>query len=139
MSTYLVAFVICDFKTMTDYTKTNNISVSVIAAEDKLPQVSRLSYDGNDPNDNVKTLEHSLVKISPFQQSLTPKKQVGPQLLTKMSLDLTFSKIFSTKIFLNSFFLLSIYDKAISHTGNTEIHNPGRIRSSHRRQYHRVL
>ena len=42
MSTYLVAFVICDFKTMTDYTKTNNISVSVIAAEDKLPQVSRL-------------------------------------------------------------------------------------------------
>ena len=29
MSTYLVAFVICDFKTKEEFTKTNNISVKV--------------------------------------------------------------------------------------------------------------
>ena len=38
MSTYLVAFVICDFKTKQEFTKTNNISVKVAVAEDKLEQ-----------------------------------------------------------------------------------------------------
>ena len=38
MSTYLLAFVICDFKKETKFTPTNNISVSVIAAENKIDQ-----------------------------------------------------------------------------------------------------
>ena len=38
MSTYLVAFVICDFKTKHEFTKTNNITVKVAVAEDKLEQ-----------------------------------------------------------------------------------------------------
>ena len=38
MSTYLVAFVICDFKTKQEFTKTNNITVKVAVAEDKLEQ-----------------------------------------------------------------------------------------------------
>ena len=38
MSTYLLAFVICDFKKMTKMTPTNNISVSVIAAPGKIDQ-----------------------------------------------------------------------------------------------------
>ena len=38
MSTYLVAFVICDFGQSSEQTVTNNITVSVIAAEDKLDQ-----------------------------------------------------------------------------------------------------
>ena len=38
MSTYLVAFVVCDFSLKSEQTKTNNITVSVIAAKDKLDQ-----------------------------------------------------------------------------------------------------
>ena len=38
MSTYLVAFVVCDFDTKAEQTKTNNITVSVIVAQDKLDQ-----------------------------------------------------------------------------------------------------
>ena len=38
MSTYLVAFVICDFGQNSEQTGTNNITVSVIAAKDKLAQ-----------------------------------------------------------------------------------------------------
>ena len=38
MSTYLVAFVICDFKTKQELTKTNNITVKVAVAEEKLDQ-----------------------------------------------------------------------------------------------------
>ena len=38
MSTYLLAFVICDFKKVTKLTPTNNISVSVIAAPGKIDQ-----------------------------------------------------------------------------------------------------
>ena len=38
MSTYLVAFVICDFAVRSEQTVTNNITVSVIAAQDKLDQ-----------------------------------------------------------------------------------------------------
>ena len=38
MSTYLLAFVVCDFKVATKHTPTNNISVSVIAAENKIDQ-----------------------------------------------------------------------------------------------------
>ena len=38
MSTYLVAFVICDFALNSEQTVTNNITVSVIAAQDKLDQ-----------------------------------------------------------------------------------------------------
>ena len=38
MSTYLLAFVICDFKKVTGQTPTNNISVSVIAAPGKIDQ-----------------------------------------------------------------------------------------------------
>jgi len=38
MSTYLVAFVVCDFDTKAEQTKTNNITVSVIVAKDKLDQ-----------------------------------------------------------------------------------------------------
>jgi len=38
MSTYLVAFVICDFETVSEQTRTNNISVSVIASKDKIDQ-----------------------------------------------------------------------------------------------------
>ena len=38
MSTYLLAFVICDFKKVTKQTPTNNISVSVIAAPGKIDQ-----------------------------------------------------------------------------------------------------
>ena len=38
MSTYLVAFVICDFAFNSEQTVTNNITVSVIAARDKLDQ-----------------------------------------------------------------------------------------------------
>lgn len=37
MSTYLVAFVVCDFKRVSELTK-RNISVSVYAAETMLPQ-----------------------------------------------------------------------------------------------------
>ena len=40
MSTYLVAFVICDFKTREELTKTNNITVKVAVAEDKLEQAT---------------------------------------------------------------------------------------------------
>jgi len=38
MSTYLVAFVICDFALSSEQTPTHNITVSVIAAKDKLDQ-----------------------------------------------------------------------------------------------------
>ena len=38
MSTYLLAFVICDFSVETKRTPTNNINVSVIAAPDKIDQ-----------------------------------------------------------------------------------------------------
>ena len=38
MSTYLLAFVVCDFASTSEQTKTNNITVSVIAAKDKLDQ-----------------------------------------------------------------------------------------------------
>ena len=38
MSTYLVAFVVCDFVSNSEQTKTNNITVSVIAAKEKLDQ-----------------------------------------------------------------------------------------------------
>merc|ERR1719205_72229 len=38
MSTYLVAFVICDFALSSEQTVTNNITVSVITAQDKLDQ-----------------------------------------------------------------------------------------------------
>lgn len=38
MSTYLLAFVICDFGQKTMQTPTNNISVSVIAAQNKIDQ-----------------------------------------------------------------------------------------------------
>lgn len=38
MSTYLVAFVICDFNKVTEQTRANNISVSVIASVDKIDQ-----------------------------------------------------------------------------------------------------
>ena len=38
MSTYLVAFVICDFGKMTEKTVTNKINVSVAASADKLDQ-----------------------------------------------------------------------------------------------------
>lgn len=37
MSTYLVAFVVCDFKKISELTK-KNVSVSVYAAEHMLPQ-----------------------------------------------------------------------------------------------------
>ena len=40
MSTYLLAFVICDFDLKTKQTPTNNISVSVIASKDKIDQVT---------------------------------------------------------------------------------------------------
>ena len=40
MSTYLLAFVICDFDLKTKQTPTNNISVSVIASNDKIDQTS---------------------------------------------------------------------------------------------------
>ena len=40
MSTYLLAFVICDFKKVTKLTPTNNISVSVIAAPGKIDQTA---------------------------------------------------------------------------------------------------
>ena len=40
MSTYLLAFVICDFSKETKFTPTNNISVSVIAAKNKISQTS---------------------------------------------------------------------------------------------------
>ena len=40
MSTYLLAFVICDFDLKTKQTPTNNISVSVIASKDKIDQTS---------------------------------------------------------------------------------------------------
>ena len=40
MSTYLLAFVICDFDNRTKFTPTNNISVSVIASHDKIDQTS---------------------------------------------------------------------------------------------------
>ena len=40
MSTYLLAFVICDFGFTTKQTPTNNISVSVIASKDKIDQTS---------------------------------------------------------------------------------------------------
>ena len=40
MSTYLLAFVICDFDLKTKQTPTNNISVSVIASQDKIDQTS---------------------------------------------------------------------------------------------------
>ena len=38
MSTYLLAFVICDFDTVIKQTSTNNINVSVIAAKNKIDQ-----------------------------------------------------------------------------------------------------
>ena len=37
MSTYLVAFVVCDFANISDVTK-RNVNVSVIAAKDKIGQ-----------------------------------------------------------------------------------------------------
>ena len=40
MSTYLVAFVLCDFGQSSEQTVTNNITVSVIAAKDKLEQAN---------------------------------------------------------------------------------------------------
>ena len=40
MSTYLLAFVICDFRKVTKVTPTNNISVSVIAAPGKIDQTN---------------------------------------------------------------------------------------------------
>ena len=38
MSTYLLAFVICEFETVTKQTPTNKINVSVIAAKNKIDQ-----------------------------------------------------------------------------------------------------
>ena len=38
MSTYLLAFVVCDFEMKSDRTETNNITVSVIASKEKLYQ-----------------------------------------------------------------------------------------------------
>ena len=50
----------------------------------------------NNPTDNVETLKHSMVEISPFQQSLT-LKPVRRQLLTKMCSDLSSCLVFSLR------------------------------------------